>query len=528
LSDYAATLPIAVPLLGAVVLLLADRWLTPLYRHILAIATAAVTTIAALLLAATPALSEAEGPIPTVRFTWFPHDVLSADLVLRADVLAMPFVLFLAITTLGITVMADHETSPRVYAATFALLAAAATCTLAANLLTFAFAWVALDLAMLAIISTGISIPAAGRAMSLSTLVGPLLLAAATLVATSGGDLTFDHGPWPELAVSLTLVAALVRLGLYPAHRWLPTDDALDPLAIGLLRLAPPGVGACLLLRLANLTQAGTTHALSFLGCIALLATALLAWGETRWENSVSFVALNQAAFVAAAIGIGGTTGAIAALGGWIGMVLGVPLLAVSRHLLRADASPGERLAARTVQVLAVASLLGVPLLPGFTGRWALYRAAVENGQLLVLAVAVIACSFVLAALFKGLRAPTKDKPASRWTWAGAIVLLVPFVLVGLQGAMNGSMNVSPLLGVLLLPAVGACVIEFARSTRRLAMPGAGQRLIGLAWLYDLTARLVGTIAMCIGRAARSPEGESFPAWLVFFVILAIVLVLGV
>jgi multicomponent Na+:H+ antiporter subunit A len=321
----------------------------------------------------------------------------------------------------------------------------------------------------------------------------------------------------------------------------------------------------------------------NLLGGLGLLASALLPWvseetgivrpGLSRWT------ALQSVNLLVLLAGISDPSAAVATLLLAINLPLSVGLLALSEGELPGR-PPQPDLRARwawlVMRWLAVGSLLGVPPTLGFAGRWAAYRALVETGAGLGLAVATLASVPLAAALFDITRAEarvllraegtresqdvTADNSGgvtARWAWlVGPALLAVPLLVLGLYPPLVHTLTRTAasdpaglsLVDVLRAPSAGATVgivvalllplaagYMLSRSGRMQQLE-AGRLGQGVYWLADrLTLDWAYGLARRTGRPAGAAlavlvapfRGERYMSWTLLLAVVLLLLLLG-
>jgi len=444
MPGYMAFAPITALLLGAILILLLPRAraIGPREQGVLAFLTASTSFILSL------ALWE-EKPLSFTISHWRPLAQFGGELAYHIDDLALTFVLLATFASVAAMLTSldflIHEGSAYFYMAILTLLAAGLSSFLSANLLTLYVSWGFLDLSILFLIGfhggkekTAQDLTKTLAASHLSGLA--LMTAALRLGQSMGQSVTFP-----------LLLAALLRLGLYPLHLWLPINMERPSPAVALLRIIPTSAGMCLLMRLSALSPQSLPQrdALLLVGSLALVASALLLWQGEKSRGWPSYLLVNQVAYAVLAMALDASPrGIMAALLQTVNLVLAWSILFLRRrsgnetsprllldycilprtkplsvcyrsicsphlrirsyfsergfvrhklsHIFRGEVSlswVGERV----ILSMAVASLLGLPLTPGFPARWLLYGLAFEGGHRLLI-VAGVAANLITAA----------------------------------------------------------------------------------------------------------------------------------
>ncbi|RMF29674.1 MAG: hypothetical protein D6759_13420 [Chloroflexi bacterium] len=276
-------------------------------------------------------------------------------------------------------------TLPPARAAELLLLTAALAALMAGNFVTLAVTWGLVDL----MLATTLALhgPAGGRRAGLTLAVnGPsiLLLLMVALLAQDlpgGGDLTRTVLE-PPASVWL-MGAAVLRLGLYPLHLWVPLDLESEPAKALPVYLIPPLVALALWTRLPALLGNVLPPRVGPIAGATLLVGAITAWGEADRRRSVPLLAMAGLGLVAltATAAPQSVAEPIVVLGTLLWM-LTVSLLALGWGFQRRR--PGWSLP----YTVALLSALGLPGTLGFPLRATLYQYVVllsPGGPLLAL-----------------------------------------------------------------------------------------------------------------------------------------------
>ena len=526
---------------------------------------------------------------------WRPF--LANDLVYHVDGLAFLFAALMALTGLASVTLglgrSEHSDSPS-HAALLALLVAGFSFVFSANLITLCLSWLVLDLAFLGALTASdrsesrvtsasgleggrptVTNRIAPRVLRLSLLACLSLLAAALLLGHDGslGDLDLApalsnaQGIQAERSVSapvfgLILLAALMRVGLYPLNLWVPTDvDASLP-ARSQLHLVPASVGVYLLTRLSvwtgdvpgpvlssvEVTSIGGGlpygQVLAIAGCLAILVGALLAWAETDLVKSLSFIVVSQVGYVVASLAVAPPPAMVVVLLSSLNAILCLGLL-----FLSLDRSELGSLWARAATGLAIASLTGVPLTMGFVGRWHHYQFLLTGGNLAYLALSLLAEAFLFAALLRvwsasSIRVFPPEFAYRSSSVVGAGLLAVPLLILGFYPPVlrplmetDSFPSVADLLRstgivqwtVLLLPLLAGYLLRsegFRHYRRRIFDPAEDSwpkltAALRLEWLYDLIGGIIDRTAGALRIVGGVSEDSGYLGWIIVLGLLA-------
>jgi len=227
------------------------------------------------------------------------------------------------------------------------------------------------------------------RVLNLSGLACLSLLAAALLLGDD--SLSLRSGYISAPVFGLILLAALMRVGLYPLHLWIPIGVEARLPVRSLLHLVPASAGLYLLVRLSTWTngellwrlppqgwgglRGGYGPVLTIAGSLAFFIGALLAWIEADRGKTLSFIMISQVGYAVASLAIAKPPTLVVLPSLNLVLCLGLLFLSQNRSELGS-------LWARSASGLAMASLAGVPLTLGFVGRWHLYHSLLTGGNL--------------------------------------------------------------------------------------------------------------------------------------------------
>lgn len=306
------------------------------------------------------------------------------------------------------------------------------------------------------------------------TGVGFLFAATGTLNMADLARLLGDADPRLVAVGGLLIVGGLgVKMALFPLHMWMPPAYARSPVvaaavmaplvtkvsAYALLRImfwvfgADPGIGRDVLL-----------HVIALAGGAAMLAGGVLALLQTDLRRVLAYSSIGQMGIIATGIGLGSSTsltGAVlhiandALMKGALFLVAGVALLrfGVSRidelHRLRGRA-PWTAAAV----VIAGLSLVGIPPLSGFFGKWYVLSGALAAGRWDLAAALIISSLATIAYVFRIIEQLFFTKPSDevtvregpRGAVVAAVILAALIILVGIGNARIVSLLVLPAL----------------------------------------------------------------------------------
>jgi multicomponent Na+:H+ antiporter subunit D len=382
-------LPLAIPWFAAVALAALDGRRP-------AVGWAAVASLAAALVA-TAALAIrvwTDGPVETVTGGW----PVGVGITLRADALS---VLFSLLTLAVLVVCLAHEVLSGIESRLFPALVAFMTVGLTGLFLTgdiFSF-YVFFEIAMVsAYVITGYG----GRPRQISAafvfavvnLLGSfvfLIAIAATYHVTGSLEMgqvaerIADVEPSTVILIAVTVFVAFgVKLGLFPFHFWLPVVYAsVRPAVAAILSGALANIGTYGVLRFgADVFPRElefSASALVVLGVITILYGAMQAMSRRTAPEVIAYSSIGQVGYVLIALAIGGPIGYAAA-------VLYAILNSLNKVLLFLASGLRGWLVGAAFFV-GVISVAGIPPAAGFFGKLEVFRAAIEDASVTLVAL---------------------------------------------------------------------------------------------------------------------------------------------
>ncbi len=275
-----------------------------------------------------------------------------------------------------------------------------------------------------------ISVEAGMKYFLVGALANALMVIGVVLTMGLGGTTAYaglaGAGPFGALALiglMLVLTGLLFKLGAVPAHSWVPdvAEGAPAP-AAAFLTTVPKIAAAVALFRLVDLfPQEGSLRLL-----VALIAATTMTLGNLAalWQEDVrrliGWSSVSQAGYALMAVAVAGRApDALPALLVFVGVYALATLaaFAVVAHLRGRTALADyagllrRRPWAAVALIVAFLSLVGIPPLAGFVGKFALFMAAVEGGYAW-LAVLAIANSVLSLFYYARVIAPMVFRPS--------------------------------------------------------------------------------------------------------------------
>ena len=473
------------------------------------------------------------------------------------------FIMLVAIVCQSAFLTGDEE-STHSYSGIFLVAAAGISLIFAADVVTLYISWGFLDLALLfltGLLHRGKAASRTGlRILVINYLAGIALLLSLLLLERQGASFSLQVTLLPSKVISLILLAALVRLGLYPTLVALPADVEMDLPSVIAWYVIPLSAGGYLLARvlgLVSVTSLPGKEVALFLGSLALILSPFPLWFETSLRRIASYVVLNQVGYLALGSAIAAPYSMVIVSSQVISLTLALSLLFLSQVTSR-DSMPNlYRLWTRSCTFVAVAALVGTPLTIGFVSRWLLYQSLWETGLGLLILVSLLANSFFLAPLLKVFLEdsppPSGQGRVSPLLLAGMSALAVPLVILGLHPPLTGrlvrlqstrpslpalpdliysgapSLSLVTIAGILLSLFLGYLLYRSGKTI--VARAGISlQTLQSIAetdWLYRALGWTVQRVALTLEQLGGFFEERRSPGWILLFALLVALLLLS-
>jgi multicomponent Na+:H+ antiporter subunit D len=275
------------------------------------------------------------------------------------------------------------------------------------------------------------------------------------------------------LVGTLLIIAGLgVKMALFPMHAWMPAAYQLAPAAASAF-MAPlfTKISAYALLRVLFwvhgeevLRMGAALEVLSWVGAVAIVAGGALAFVQSDLRRLLVYSSIGQMGIVALGVGLANKasmTGAVLHIAN-DALMKGVLFLAAGIALLRFGVTRVEdlnRLRGRapwTSAAVAVAglSLVGVPPLAGFFGKWYVLGGTIQEGRWLFTAAMVVGSLASVGYVFRILErlyfAPT---PEETGTGEGSVLAVGACVTLAVAVVVFGLVN-EGVVSTIVIPAL--------------------------------------------------------------------------
>jgi formate hydrogenlyase subunit 3/multisubunit Na+/H+ antiporter MnhD subunit len=330
------------------------------------------------------------------------------------------------------------------------------------------------------------------------------------------------------------MAAAVLRVGLYPFHQWLPVELGNEPDRAVIIFIVPTVSGLALWVRMAIAQALPADSIVPLLAVLSLVVGSVLAWRGSQPRNGLPFITLCLAGSVGllAAAGASSTQLTAATLN-W--MFISVSLF-IARGLDRRQPywSVGSLIA-----LLSVAALPGTL---GFVVQQGVVVDILHQKQWLILLITVVAQTFAIAAALRLIlaeateRAPAQAVRKVVWGLAlacGALPLLI-FALS--EDALPALPSTSELLselnaiGLLALfaPLVLGALLAWRGPLIVRSVIDGGQsvwgRVLRLDWVNSALFYLIDWLTGLLRAAAGLFEGEGGLLWTMVVIVVVVVI----
>jgi formate hydrogenlyase subunit 3/multisubunit Na+/H+ antiporter MnhD subunit len=529
------TLPIILLALGALAVAASD--LARLRRPSL------IMVIFASLALMTTLLLRSDPPATQIVSGWQPISVFGAPLSFQVDQTGWLIAMGLALTGLAtaftwLAYPGQQRPAPR--ALSLVLIAAALVSVFASNLPTLLVAWGLFDLAFIAalLVRSG---PQVGRraavAIILNTSATVCVWIAALLIGNAHGSVYWRLLELTPEARAWLIAAAVLRVGLYPLHQWLPIESGQEPDRAVLLFTIPAAVGFALWMRLSITSALPADSIVQWLAVVSVVIGAMLAYYSSTPRHGLPFLALSFSGLALIDVVTFNTPAIITAAAlNWLFVTAS---LFIAHGLDRR--APWWSIGV----LIAGLSLSGVPGTLGFVVRGTTIAHLIGAGQWPILLVSVLAEILLVAATIRVLLTPSTEahpiQPVRQAAFAIAIagaalplitVTMMPTLIPGLpslQTITNGLSFAGWVMWLLPIVGGGAIALTVRRPTtiQPNVAPPIWTRVLRLDWINIFAAFIVERMTGLLRGLSGVVEGEGGLIWSMIFVIVGLVLAAG-
>ncbi len=489
-------------------------------------------------------LMRSDTPDAQIIASWQPVSVFTVPISFRVDqtawIIALGLTLILIATAFTwLAYPGQRRPAPR--ALSLLLIATAIASVFASNLLTLAVAWGLFDLVFVAalLVRSG---PHVGRRAAVAIVLSTsatLCVWVATLLIENSHDSLYWHlldiadGPRLWLAA-----AAVLRVGLYPLHQWLPIELGHEPDRAVLLFTAPTAVGLALWSRLAIANALPAQSITPILAALSALIGGALAWRSSTPQRGLPFIALGLSGLAVVNVGASTTPGTLTtATLNWMFVMVS---LFITRGLDRR--APWWSIGA----LIAGLSLIGLPGTLGFSVRQSMIGGLTASRQWWLLITCALGELLIVTAAIRLLLSPATEEepiaPLRQISFAlalacAALPMLVLALIPSLIPAMPSlqqQLNQLSALGVVLwlLPIVGGVLLAQRDHRQPATEPASAQPLwtyvLRLDWFNAVASFFVRRMTELLRAIALMIEGEGGLIWALIVVIIGLVLTSGV
>lgn len=223
-----------------------------------------------------------------------------------------------------------------------------------------------------------------------------------------------------EVVIVLFCVGLATKSALFPFHSWLPDAHGSSTSASSAILSGLVLKGYIILLIKIVYRVLGTDvfnsskaiNVLFFFGCCAMIVGSLHAMTEKDLKRMIAYSSVAQIGYIYMAIGLGSTTGMIAAVFQILAHAFTKPMLfdaaggfmevsGGSRKFSRLRGAGRRNGLAGIAFVVGALSMIGIPMFAGFITKYYLAAAAIQSGtKKLIIGLMVLAVSTLLNAMY--------------------------------------------------------------------------------------------------------------------------------
>jgi len=338
----------------------------------------------------------------------------------------------------------------------FALIAAGGmgTVLFSGDLLTLFIGWEIMAWgSFLPLLSRGEDPKAARRYLVYSLFGAASLLAGVLLIGSNGGTYLLSSITANTAAVGMPflLVGFLLKSGMMPLHRWVPSTYKESPdLFAGFMSAALSKAGVFgLILTISLVPISGTLFAgaIAWIGTLTALFATFRAIREEELKGLLTWSSISQVGYIVTSIAIGSSLGVAGGIYHAINHTIIKILLftVVAGIIARTGKTRFDQLGGLIYKMpfsfiavlMGIIALAGMPPLGGFASKWLIYSALLEQGEVLLLVVVIAASTAaflynfkLIYGIFLGQPTEVQVSTAKEIGWGYRLSLIVPLGLL--------------------------------------------------------------------------------------------------
>lgn len=455
------------------------------------------------------------------------------SLAFHVDALSLLFGLMgsglgLIVLFYSIDYMAKDRSATRFYALMLTFIAGLVALVYSSNLFVFYLCWEAMGLCSFNLVGFWYknreAVTGSRKVLLMTHLAGYGLLAAILLLTSRTGSALWTSptvaGAFTGGIFLLMLVALIAKSVQFPLHTWIP-DAMAAPTPVSALLHAACYVKAGVYLA-ARMHSFGSwpiswNETLMWIGTISMVVGVLFAMVQHDLKRMLAFHTVSQIGYMITGIGLGTPLGITAGLlhclshgffKGGLFLVAGAVQHETGTRDMNQLGGLIRRMPRTTVVwLISVGSMMGVPLLNGFTSKWLLYTAALQAGQIVPALAAwvvsvgtVFSCVKATSSVFLGA---TNERTENAHEAPG-------FMLwgLGLIGAGSVVLGIVPQLAVRyiinpILPSLGYAASVQVSAFGLMSTTGGWSTIGGLS-LVVISLVFGGGLVYSLANSARA------------------------
>ncbi|HJX37911.1 MAG TPA: proton-conducting transporter membrane subunit [Anaerolineae bacterium] len=508
-------------------------------------------------------------PLGWTAGLWRPEALFGVDPGYYGDSLALAMVFLLTLVTLTAVLADDFRHCPEraqggTLGAILLVAGAASSVILAADLVALCLSWGLLDVGVFVLIGLAHrgqwASRTAFRILTINYLAGVALLGGLLQLQAQGEIYSLQMAPLPTRVIALLMLAALLRLGLYPAFLGRAPGAPMRTASRTVWHVVPVTVGGYLLVRAASMAAVISLPGKELtivLGSLAVTLSALGLWFETGLKRAAPYIVLNQAGHMALAAAMASPYSPAIMASQAVSLVLALTVLLVSAVTPVGSMSRLYEAWRRCCVWIAIGAVVATPLTLGFVGRQLLYRSLAGSTLAPLILVSLVANSLMAAPLLKiglyGAANQTERGPVQPFLLGGLTVVSVPLVILGLHPASLGrllgiqsalapwpslpELLISPdsattaFLAVATIASLGLGYLMYRRGQLIVAKAGISLETLHtvaqMEWLFSVLGWLTESGTALLEQLGGFFEGRRSAGWILVFATLVALLLLS-